>query len=495
MLDTLLATNTDIELADPLECDLCIIGAGVAGLNALFVATEYLSKDATVVLIDRHEQCGGMWNDTYEYVRLHQPHGTFTAGDIPWDWEKPKDYLATGQEVQAHMAHCLEKLREKITLVELYGYEFDSYEEILTPGGARTRIGARDKGGLPCIIKAQRTINATGFDVSVSNPLPLSSPNVVSTTPGLLDQNTGHDAPVYVVGGGKTGMDTVQALLKQTPGRKITLINGKGTVFGNRNKLFPTGLRRWWKGKLQLSSFSDVSMRFDGTNEDEVFAYFRDTYAISPDGKGEQYFFGLLSEEECQAIGAGLHEIVHDYLADVVDTDDGPEMLFRSGERRPAEPGSVFVNCTGHLLRAERPYEPYLSKHGTILAITPRSAIYFLTTASAYFLTHLFFLGKLREAPLYELDMSRLIEKGRKVWYVAGLMHSFMNTIVIMNTVPFKVLDRCGLDLDRWFPLPRRFAALVDVKLNQRKYLAHCRKSLDRVQARYDIRCGRLSRD
>ena len=50
--------------------DVCIVGAGLAGLNALFVASQYLSRDQNVILVDRRRRVGGMWVDTYPYVRL-----------------------------------------------------------------------------------------------------------------------------------------------------------------------------------------------------------------------------------------------------------------------------------------------------------------------------------------------------------------------------------------------------------------------------------------
>ena len=37
------------------SCDVCIVGAGIAGLNALFVASRYLTRDQKIVLIDRRE--------------------------------------------------------------------------------------------------------------------------------------------------------------------------------------------------------------------------------------------------------------------------------------------------------------------------------------------------------------------------------------------------------------------------------------------------------
>ena len=75
------ATPTDTAVE---SCDVCIVGAGIAGLNALFVASRYLSSDQKVILIDRRPRVGGMWVDTYPYVRLHQPHPMFTAGNIKW---------------------------------------------------------------------------------------------------------------------------------------------------------------------------------------------------------------------------------------------------------------------------------------------------------------------------------------------------------------------------------------------------------------------------
>ncbi len=33
------------------KCDVCIVGAGIAGMNALFAASRYLSSDQTVILL------------------------------------------------------------------------------------------------------------------------------------------------------------------------------------------------------------------------------------------------------------------------------------------------------------------------------------------------------------------------------------------------------------------------------------------------------------
>jgi len=116
-----------------------------------------------------------------------------------------------------------------------------------------------------------------------------------------------------------------------------------------------------------------------------------------------------------------------------------------------------------------------------------------LSTVSAYFLTHLFFLGRLPSTELYALDSQALFHKDRKDWFLTSVTLSFVNLVTLINTLPFKVLDQCGLDLDRWFPLHRRAAALIKIKFGSRHYLAHCQATMATVQQRHQIACGVLS--
>ena len=71
-----------------------------------------------------------MWVDTYDYVRLHQPHPFFTAGNIAWTIDKPPEYLADKGEVLDHLQHCLDEIKTKITVVELFGHELESHDEV-----------------------------------------------------------------------------------------------------------------------------------------------------------------------------------------------------------------------------------------------------------------------------------------------------------------------------------------------------------------------------
>ena len=87
--------------------------------------------------------------------------------------------------------------------------------------------------------------------------------------------------PVWIIGGGKTAMDTAHTLITQYRGREVNLVAGRGTFFASRDRLFATGVRRWWSGTLGATTAARMGRRFDGTNETEVQDWFRSTYAPS----------------------------------------------------------------------------------------------------------------------------------------------------------------------------------------------------------------------
>src|ERR1700742_5103183 len=154
------------------RCDIRIVGAGLAGLNPLFVASRYLSRDQKVILVDRRRRVGGMWVDTYPYVRLHQPHGMFTAGNIKWTLGQERSYLATKGEVLDHFAYCLEVIKQRVRVDELFGWEFQSDQEL----DGKVQITCRSPDGKQVVVEANRLIKAYGFRVTPNDPLECSSP-------------------------------------------------------------------------------------------------------------------------------------------------------------------------------------------------------------------------------------------------------------------------------------------------------------------------------
>jgi len=469
-----------------------IIGAGLCGLNALFVAAEYLTPADRVLLVDRRARPGGMWVDVYPYVRLHQPHPMFTAGNIAWDWNRDPTYLATKNEVLNHMQHCVDVIGKKVALDELYGWELESEAEL----DDVVEVTLRDAAGERRTITTTRLIKAVGVRVHPNDPLPLSSARVHSVSPDIADMQRAamrsDNAPIWIIGSGKTAMDTAYSLIRDLPGRPVNMIAGSGTYFSDRAKLFPTGIKRW-TGGLPLNKFAEeVNNRFDGTNEAEVHRWLRAAHGVWLTPETGNFFLGVLSRQEKDTITAGLGEVLMDHLVDAVDTDDTTELFLRSGARRTIEPGSWVVNCTGYLLREDHPYEPYISPGGRVLSIQIRSVTLQLPSFVAYYMTHLLFLGKLGELPLYALDLQELKHKAPSVIPLALIAVAVHNLSLITETVSPKVFRGCGLDFNQWYPLPRQLAGSMRFLRTHKQARAKAKRTLDTLHDRFDIRCGPL---
>lgn len=488
------ATTPDVE-----TCDLCIVGAGHCGLNFLFSAVQYLGKDSKVILVDQKPTLGGMWNDTYDYVALHQPHRQFTVGNIPWTLDEDPSHLATKEEILAHLRHCLETLRARVSLVERYNLAYEGHHEGLQEGPYRVeaRFVPTQAGGIPRRIRAKHLVKAFGFRVPKPQPLPLSSQHVLSLTPDdprLMERDGPHAAkPVHIIGGGKTGMDTAHTLLTRFPGREVHLVIGKGTLFFDRDKLFPSGLERWVGGRMASSAFLELALRFDGHNEEQCFELLRERYGVALNDRCDNFVSAIMSKDENQRIASGVRQVTEDYLVDVRDGAGGPAMVLRGGATKPVAPGSLIVNCTGNLVRTIHPYEPYLSEEGSTVSIQTTSSVIAFQGISAYYLGHLLYLGKLHTLPLYPLDIDRFFARHKKAYTFTYFTQMLYNLLLIMDAVPMRVMSDCHLNFDRWYPPHRQMLAVLGLLANKRRYLAHFRRSLDRACARHQITSGPLA--
>jgi hypothetical protein len=63
-----------------------------------FVDTLLSESDATVLMVDRHAQPGGHWNDAYPFVRLHQPSACYGVNSRELGSGK-KDSSALGENL------------------------------------------------------------------------------------------------------------------------------------------------------------------------------------------------------------------------------------------------------------------------------------------------------------------------------------------------------------------------------------------------------------
>lgn len=458
----------------------CIVGAGAAGPNALVAASRSLRPSGRIALIDRRASPGGRWNEAYDDVRLHRAHSMFTAGNIPRRIDRPPHDLATGPEVLAHRTHRLATLERSVSVTR--------------PLGRAYLDTAEDEGGVPvrhagsegtATLRADRPIVARGDGGEAPAPRALGSDAVVSTAPiGLFGPEVPQDAPVYVVGGGKTGMDTCHARPSRAPSRKVVPIAGTGVAFGIREVTTPRGPARYWRGTPISTSFRNIARAFDGTHADEVVRTVAGAYSHGLDPGARNLLFGILSRAERAFIRGGLADRIYDDLSDVEDGPDGSVMAMRSGARRRIERGAVVVHRTVHLMRETLgPAGDDVSEGGRVPRISPRSAVHVPNTVSACFLAHLWHRGALPHPDIYARDFSAVFQKDRKIARMAGVVVSYQMHCAILESPPMKVFDECGLDLNRCYPPHRRIPILIDLKRSGRRHLAQCRAALDRLPA------------
>lgn len=489
MLDATPPTATDL-------ADIVVIGAGVSGLNVLNSCRAYLPTGAKAVVIDGNPQAGGMWNIAYDYVRLHQPHSMFTVGAMRWDWDKPRDYLARRDEVRDHLARAIGPIENKFRFTSHFGHTVTRCEEIETPDGPLAEITFHPNGEPEKLrtIRATNAVHSAGVDYRCADPLPVSSDRVLSIIPQELGKTlAAHPgAPVFVVGGGKTGMDTILAAAEDAD-RAVHLVNGSGTNFISRDVVLPKGVRRWYAGHPVSMMFRDLAATFDGDNEDALIDHVRARYSTAPDVPNGTFLYGLQSMSERHRVDT-VTDIIDGYFADVEDTSQGPALRLRDGRSLSVPEGAVFVNCTGSFFRSDRmtPMHPLISSKGAVLSVNIRNAFHFLSSVAGFFTPHLFYRGLLRDHGFYALDHEVLFRRNRNAWVGASAAQAYLNQVRCLQLLPVSVLDRCGLDMDRWYPIPRRLLAMHRMKSGADKDLAHCTAVLDRVAERFDVLCKEI---
>ncbi len=471
--------------------DVCVVGAGITGLNALVVASGYLPRTARAVLVDARPQAGGMWVDTYDYVRLHQPHPIFTAGNIKWQLKAPPSHLASRNEVLDHLRHCLDVAESKIDVDERFGWTYVGHIE----RDGLVEVELRTPEGSAHTLVTRRLVKSFGHQVEPNAPLTTTSSRVRNITPETLDLAAirADEAPVWIVGGGKTAMDTAYRIISEVPGRDVHMLAGPGTVFARRDTFFPTGASRWWSGTPINTMGQEVTLRFDGTNEDEVRDWFRTTYGLTPVPGAQNFFSAYLSEAENQVIVDGLRSVERAYFADAIDKGDAVAIVDRDGVERLTPAGSWVVSCTGSLLRSDHPYEPYASETGNVLSLQMRSSTFGgFSSFAGYFMTHLMFRDKLNQVPLYELDIAELYRKASPLVIYASFTVTLHNLSLMLDALPKRVLMECGLDFNLWYPLPRQAVGMVKLLATHRRTRDHARRTLDTLGTRFDLRSGPL---
>ncbi|MUL49399.1 lysine N(6)-hydroxylase/L-ornithine N(5)-oxygenase family protein [Mycobacterium sp. CBMA293] len=212
-------------MTEELETDYLVVGAG--GMGMAFVDTVLDESDAAIVMVDRYDLPGGHWRVAYDYVKLHQPSDYYGVNSLELGSGDIDDSghnaglleLANLSEIREYYERVMRKKFLKSGRVRYFpNSEYDGAGAIVNLlSGERTQVRA-----------TRRVVDSTYMNVEVPAMVPPPfkvAEGATVVTPGELSRtNMPYDRYV-VVGGGKTGIDTVLWLLSRgLPSDRITWV-------------------------------------------------------------------------------------------------------------------------------------------------------------------------------------------------------------------------------------------------------------------------------
>ena len=195
------------------QLDTVVVGSGAMGMA--FTDVLLAESDASVVMVDRHHQPGGHWNDAYPFVRLHQPSAFYGVNSRPLGsntidatgWNQGLYELATGNEVCAYFDQVMQQTFLPSGRVQYF--PMCEYQ-----GGRRFRSRVADA---EYEVACKKVVDSTYMNVmvpSIRRPAYDVAAGVQCAPLNELPRIASQYERYAIVGAGKTGMDACLFLLK-----------------------------------------------------------------------------------------------------------------------------------------------------------------------------------------------------------------------------------------------------------------------------------------
>ena len=187
-----------------LETDYLILGAGAMAMG---FADVILDEDpsARIVMVDRHANPGGHWNDAYPFVRLHQPAAFYGLNTM--ELGTGGEDLSSGADLLAYFRNAMDKFLHtgRVRFLPMSEYEGDGRIVSTVEPDKVTTVDAR-----------RRIVNGTYNQVKVPSVTPPRyeiDKDATVVAPNDLVQIRRPWERYVIVGAGKTGIDSIIFLL------------------------------------------------------------------------------------------------------------------------------------------------------------------------------------------------------------------------------------------------------------------------------------------
>ena len=223
-----------------LSTDYLVVGSGAMGMA--FADAILTETNSRILIVDKHHQPGGHWNDAYPFVRLHQPSAFYGVNSKPLGnntvdvtgWNKGLYELATNDEVCSYFDHVMGRQFLSSGRVQY----FPSCEYL---GNGRFNSLVSDE---QYSVSFKKEVDATYMNVIVPSkrtpPFELHK-DIHCSPPNMLPTLSQKYDDFVLVGAGKTAMDAALFLLKNNVDpNKIKWIMPRDSWILDRANIQPT---------------------------------------------------------------------------------------------------------------------------------------------------------------------------------------------------------------------------------------------------------------
>ncbi|WP_044875105.1 FAD/NAD(P)-binding protein [Pseudomonas sp. LFM046] len=410
-----------------LETDYLVIGAGAAAMA--FVDTLLSESDATVLMVDRHAQPGGHWNDAYPFVRLHQPSACYGVNSRELGSGK-KDRSALG-----------ENLYELASGAEILSYYEQVMNQQFLPSG-RVRycamcdyIGDRASdhrfvsllSGREYRVQVRRKlVDATHAQTQVPSTHPPKyqvATGVTCVPPNELPQIRQPYPAYVVVGSGKTGIDTCLWLLQNgVAPASIHWIMPNDPWLVDRATLQPgleyfehsmRGVTAQYSALAAATSLADLFDRLEQSGQ---------LLRIDPSVTPQAYRGATVTRSELDALRGIGHKVRLGHVEAIE-----PERVLLDGGSVAVPAGALFIDCSANGLAGWK-VAPVFDGSRINLTLVSNNQPVFSAALIAFVERHLADDAE-KNAYCRPVPAPRVPEDWVRIWasYLGNLQHWFEN--------------------------------------------------------------------
>lgn len=349
-----------------IETDYLIVGCGAAGMA--FADSLISESDAQVVMVDRRYAPGGHWNESYPFVRLHQPSAFYGVNSMALgDDSVDQCGLNAGQG-------------ERASGPEIIGYYRRVMDQRLLPSGkvryfplcdylGEHRFVSRASGITYDVKVRNKLVDATYLQPSVPASFhpPFEVAEGVNLVPinGLVDLSEPVERYV-VIGGGKTSIDACLWLLENNvPADNICWIRPRDSWLANRAYFQPgmaafEGFSIVVEAASQAESTSDFIARLTASKQ-----FFRMDESIEP----TMFKYATVNELELEMLRS-IQNVVRLGRVRRITHDE----IVLEGGSIPTSARSLHVHCAAPGLRLVPDVPIFEEERITLQAIRAGSA-------------------------------------------------------------------------------------------------------------------------